>query len=172
MGIQILIRNQTESRTPTNDSSRDENENDDINDGNTRAAIAENAGAITANDHDDDVTYWYHAACECGIAVTSTVIEGLETWSFIKCVSVVMEPLSHAINQTYEFFNADISIRIQTDVCYPVAVDTASRDADGNSFIAAVDTSLRMKGKSPSAMVVTRSHSTVIRRQQQLQEVA
>lgn len=87
-----------DSRVPTNSSSRDASDNNDIYIGFTREAITENEGVTAVNASGGKVTDWYQKACVGGVAVTSTTVTGPDTRSLVKCVPVT-EPRSIGQNE-------------------------------------------------------------------------
>lgn len=161
-----ICSERNESRTTANSSSRDKNDNKDINIEPARATVTENTGANAVDENEGNVSDWYQATCEGGVAVTSTTVTLSDTRLFLKWVSVVIEPRSCFEDETDDVFDAADSVGIQMGVCSLPAVDDASRDAGGNSLNEADDTSRRIHGNSLSAMIVTR---TELRSQQKQQ---
>lgn len=84
----------SESRGSTNSSSKDERGSKYIDIGTARASVDENVCATAVDAKDGDITDWYQATFEAGFAINSTTDTGPDTWSFVKCMSVVMEPRS------------------------------------------------------------------------------
>lgn len=106
----------TESHVPENYSSSDGNDNNDIKIGPARLAATGNSGATAVDGNEGNVTGWYQVAYEGGVVVNSNKVTYIDTWSFVKYVSVVTVPRSRDKDETDHVVNMAIGEGIQTCV--------------------------------------------------------